>query len=312
MANTARQLVNKGRPHNVKVATKGSTTSAPLAKKGTSPYDPNRRFKAGSNVIDFNKAKEQRDSLKKSAVDSGYLVSSHKTIGPYAQPTNVNLQYKLPNESTGSKILQKSQAKKIQNNQILNQTDVQSVNQPNQINQPPIINEPELASPPKTRKIKLKNNQSSLDLAYRSKVVWTTWILVSTAMSIWWLQALFFGGGLAITSLGLLATSIVDYVGNIPILGDFLSFVTDYATEYGLEVTAGAMAATSALILVFGIMTMFGCWFVYKIRFIDSMNGVMGVFFLFCLGLYAVPIVNFFPWAVVWLIVVGMLSKRGV
>ena len=58
------------------------------------------------------------------------------------------------------------------------------------------------------------------------------------------------------------------------------------------------------LVSIIGIITMVYAFLMYSLRLVDAFSGMKGLVFCFCVAFYCAPLLNFFPWFVVWLLVV--------
>jgi len=58
------------------------------------------------------------------------------------------------------------------------------------------------------------------------------------------------------------------------------------------------------LVSIIGIITMVYGFMMYSLRSVDAFGGMKGLVFCFCVAFYCAPLLNFFPWFVVWLLVV--------
>jgi hypothetical protein len=59
------------------------------------------------------------------------------------------------------------------------------------------------------------------------------------------------------------------------------------------------------LVMTIGIVTMMYAFMIYSSRMINSFSGFKGLLFCFCVAFYCAPLLNAFPWFVVWLIAVN-------
>ncbi len=157
----------------------------------------------------------------------------------------------------------------------------------------------------------------------KAKVTQTSIMLALTTTPFWFAQAyLVFVGliGLGIAGLVGMDVSILDGIAGAESLMDVLSTlafgllskvlnwisgILGWVFGVGIsDLGLGIYLATTLIVFIIGAASVFYAWFMYVLRGIDPMKGAGTAALFFSVGLYLVPLIQLFPWVLMFVFAV--------
>lgn len=166
-------------------------------------------------------------------------------------------------------------------------------------------------------RVKKKPREETSDLV-KIKVTHTSFILALTSAPFWAVQVkLVFVGliGLGIASLANNTFGLSEIAGaeslveGLLMMGSWFATAINFVSEifFGASVAdlgLGVYIVCTLIIFTIGIASIFYAWFMYTIRAIDPMKGGAAVALFFSAGLYLVPLIQLFPWVLMYIFAV--------
>lgn len=171
--------------------------------------------------------------------------------------------------------------------------------------------------------------QEKLDPYLIVKAARTSWMILMTTLPFWAIQFVMVKVGLI--GLGLVGLANIDvrfsdFVG-AQSLGEFLSTIVGgiigsvlgfansiigFTVGYEIQDIGFAIyLATSIVVFLIGMCSCFYAWFMYVLNGINPLKGAGGAALFLSLGLYYIPLIQLFPWVVLFVVAVWWAHRKA-